>query len=133
MKVCRRRDMCISLSLIILFKFCLISKGMLSGDIFVCVCVCVCFFFGGGGWMYRLPPPSPTFLKFVSILTKYAGKTFWPNVVGKFGVFYRKKLNFEMRNFINILSRRNQTFTGDDGFYRSYISYVPTIMLIMNI
>ena len=26
-----------------------------------------------------------------------------------------------MQNSINIQSPRNQTFTGDDGFYRSYI------------
>ena len=35
--------------------------------------------------------PSPTFFKFVGILTKYVGKIFRPNVVDKFGVFYHKK------------------------------------------
>ena len=39
----------------------------------------------------------------------------------------------EMQNSINIQSRRNQTFTDDDGFERSCIRFVPTIMIIMNI
>ena len=42
------------------------------------------------------PPPTHTlFLKSVSILTKCVGKISWPNVVGKFGVFYHKKRNAE--------------------------------------
>ena len=49
--------------------------------------VCV---WGGGGCN-----TSPFFLKFVGILTKCVGKTSWPNVAGKFGVFYHKKWNAE--------------------------------------
>ena len=56
----------------------------------------------------------PTFLKFVCILTKCVGKICRPNAVGKFGVFYHKKT--KCRISIKIQSRRNQTFTGDDGF-----------------
>ena len=43
-------------------------------------------------------PPSPppththTFLKFVVILTKCVGNISRPNVIGKFGVFYHKKM-----------------------------------------
>ena len=55
-----------------------------------------------------------TFLKFGGILTKYVGKISSPNVVGKFGVLAA------MQNSINIQSHKNQIFTGDDGFYRSY-------------
>ena len=57
--------------------------------------------------------PPPTFLESVGILTKRVGKISWPNVVGKFGVFHHKN---EMQNSINIQFRRNQTFTGEDGF-----------------
>ena len=85
-----------------------IPKGMLSGG-------------GWGGWGVTAAPPPPhththnthSFLKFVSILTKYVGKISRPNVVGKFRVFYQKN---EMQNSINIQSHRNQTFTSDDGF-----------------
>ena len=34
---------------------------------------------------------TPTFLKLVSILTRCVSKISWPNVFGKFGVFYHKK------------------------------------------
>ena len=34
--------------------------------------------------------------KFVGILTKCVGKTSWPNVVGKFGVFYHKKTKYRI-------------------------------------
>ena len=37
------------------------------------------------------PPPLPSFLKFVGILTKCVGKISRPNVVGKFGELYHKK------------------------------------------
>ena len=73
--------------------------------------------FGGRG--VTSPPPhththyTHSFLKFVSILTKYVGKISGPNVVGKFRAFYHKN---EMQNSINIQSRRNQTFTSDDSF-----------------
>ena len=74
----------------------------------------------GGRGVTSSPPHTHThthnthsFLKFVSILTKYVGKISRPNVVGKFRVFYQKN---EMQNSINIQSHRNQTFTSDDGF-----------------
>ena len=56
-----------------------------------------------GGVPSPLPPPPPphthTFLKFVGILPKYVGKISWPNVVGKFGVFYYKKRNAEFYQY----------------------------------
>ena len=62
------------------------------------------------------PPPhlltTANFLKFVGILTKCVDKISWPNVVGKFRVFYHEK---RMQNSFNIQSCRNQTFTGDDS------------------
>ena len=45
------------------------------------------------------PSPPPTFLKSVGILTKCVGKISWPNVVGKFGVFYHKKRNAEFYQY----------------------------------
>ena len=48
----------------------------------------------GGGGVTPL-----TFLKFVGILTKCVGKISWPNVVGKFGVFYHKKRNAEFYQY----------------------------------
>ena len=50
----------------------------------VCVCVCVCVCEGG------VTPPN--FLKFVGILMRYVGKIPRLNVVGKFGLFYHKKM-----------------------------------------
>ena len=44
--------------------------------------------------------PSPIFFKFVSILTKCVGKIYWPNVVGKFGVFYHKKRNAGLYQYL---------------------------------
>ena len=42
------------------------------------------------------PPLHPTtILGFVGILAKFVGKFSWPNVVGKFGVYYHKKQNAE--------------------------------------
>ena len=60
-----------------------------------------------------IPPSTTTYFKSVGILKKCVGKISWPNVVGKFGVFIIKK---EMQNYINIQSRRNQTFTGDNRY-----------------
>ena len=81
-----------------------IPKGMSSGEVW--------------GEGCNLPSHTHThythsFLKFVSILTKYVGKISGPNAVGKFRAFYHKN---EMQNSINIQSRRNQTFTSDDSF-----------------
>ena len=39
------------------------------------------------------------FLKFVGILTKYVGKTSWPNVFGKSGLFCHKKWNEEFYQY----------------------------------
>ena len=39
----------------------------------------------------------------------------------------------ETQTSINIQSRSNQTFTDDDSFEGSYIRFVPTIRIIMNI
>ena len=50
---------------------------------------------GGGVGGVIPPPPTPTLLKFVGILTKCVGKFSWPNVIGKFGVLYHKKRNAE--------------------------------------
>ena len=41
-------------------------------------------------WRGGVTPP-PNFLAFVCIFTKYVRKISWPNVVGKFGVFYEKR------------------------------------------
>ena len=38
---------------------------------------------------------TTNFLKFVGILTKCVGKISWPNVVGKFRIFYHEKRNAE--------------------------------------
>ena len=57
----------------------------------MCVCVCVCVHLCV--WLEGVT--TPTFLKFVGILTKCVGK-----IVGKFEVFYLKKP--EMQNSINI-------------------------------
>ena len=40
-----------------------------------------------------------TVLKFVGILTKYVGKIFCPNTVGKSGVFYHNKQNPEFYQY----------------------------------
>ena len=83
---------------------------------------------GGGGCYTRLPPSL-----FWNLLV------FWQNVLVKFpDPMLSVNLEYfiiknEMQNFINIQSRRNQTFTGDDGFYKSYIRFSPTIMIIINI
>ena len=49
------------------------------------------------------PPPPPlhptTILGFVGILAKCVGKFSWPNVVGKFGVYYHKKQNAEFYQY----------------------------------
>ena len=65
-----------------------------------------------GGVTYT-PPPLQTFFEICRYLTKYVGKISWPNVVSKFVEFYIKS---EMQNSDKIQPRRNQTFTGDDGF-----------------
>ena len=65
--------------------------------------------------------------KYFTVLGKGVPSGGVSNVVGKFRVFYHKN---EMQNSVNIQSRRNQTFTGDYCFKRSYIRFVPTIMII---
>ena len=52
-------------------------------------------------------------LKFVGVLTKCVGKTSWPNVVGKFGVFYHKKRNAE---FYQYPIPQKSDFTDEYGF-----------------
>ena len=90
----------------------------------------------GCGGCNPLPPTHThtrtyTFFKSVGILTKLVAKISWPSVVGKFGVFHHKKTKCRI---LSISSHAEiKTFTGDDGFYRSYIRFVPTIMIIMNI
>ena len=87
------------------------SKGVPSG---VCVCVCVCVW-GEGEERGVTPPPPPTFLESVGILTKCVGKIFWsdPMLSVNWEYFIIKN---EMQNSINIQSRRNQTFADDDDF-----------------
>ena len=76
-----------------------------------CVCVCVCVRGGGGGEGGVTPPPF-----FWSLLV------FWQNVSVKLpDPMLPVNLEYfiiknEMQNSINIQSRRNQTFTGNDGF-----------------
>ena len=60
-------------------------------------------------------PPTPTFLKFVSILAKCDVKIARPNVVGKFGVFYHKKQNAEF--YQNPVPQKS-TFTGEKKLYK---------------
>ena len=48
-------------------------------------------------------------------MTKCVGKTFWPNVVGKFGVFYHKKQNAEF--YQNPVPQKS-TFTGEKKLYK---------------
>ena len=71
-----------------------------------------------GGEIFWCNTPFPqihihthTFLKFVSILTKCVGKISWPNVIGKFGVFYHKNQNEEFYQY-GVLQKSN--------FYRQW-------------
>ena len=40
------------------------------------------------------------FFEICQYLAKYVGKISWPNVVGKFGVFYHKKRNAEFYHYL---------------------------------
>ena len=71
-----------------------------------------------------------TFLEFVSILEKYVGKISWPNVVGKFGVFYHKKRNAEFYQYS--VPRKSNFYRRWRLLKKLYIRSVPT-MMIMNI
>ena len=77
------------------------------------------------------PSPTPTFSKFVGILTKCDAKISLPGLLSVNLEYFIIKN--QMQNFINIQYRIKQAFTGDDGFSGSYIRFVPTILIIMNI
>ena len=59
------------------------------------------------------PPPTTTFLEFVDILTKCISKLCDSMLSVNLEYIVIKN---EMQNSINIQSRRNQTFTDDNGF-----------------
>ena len=64
---------------------------------------------------------------------------FWQNMSAKFSLpILSVNLEYfiirnKIQNSINIQSRRNQTFTVNDGFYRIYTWFVSMIVIIMNI
>ena len=68
-----------------------------------------------------------TFFKFVGILTKCVSKISWPNVVSKFGVFYKKRnADFYQYPVLQILPAMT-------AFKEVIITFVLRIIIIMNI
>ena len=84
-----------------------------------------------GGWSTPHPPPPPQLFWNLSVfLQNESVKVPDPILSVNLEYFIIKN---EIQTSFNIQSRRNQTFTNDDSFERSYIRFVPTIRIIKNI